>query len=175
MLWLLWCFESCTRAAVAGAAIIHCCEVCKMREQHHAQMNMKSWTVARVITWLFCEHGVETSKDWLCRTFHESIKHNDDDAVHRRTLRIPDVTLYTCGLVWAASLSISGRGSTMNSKCMSRMQACLKYVQPPYNTFKALVLWKTSQGWVSSAARQKRPSMVSILQKIMLVNIWILN
>ena len=42
---------------------------------------------------------------------------------------------------------------------MSRMHACLQNVQPLYNIFNAPALWKTSQVWVSSAARQERPSI----------------
>ena len=42
---------------------------------------------------------------------------------------------------------------------MSRMHACLQNVQLMYKTFNAPALWKTSQVWVSSAARQERPSM----------------
>ena len=48
---------------------------------------------------------------------------------------------------------------------LSRMHACLQNVQPLYKTFNAPALWKTSQVWVSSAARQERPSMFSISQK----------
>ena len=62
--WLLWCFESRPRAAVARTDIFHSCGVYKMRERHHAQLKMKSWTVNRVM-WLLCEHGVEASKDWV--------------------------------------------------------------------------------------------------------------
>ena len=42
---------------------------------------------------------------------------------------------------------------------MSSMHACLQNVQTLYNTFNTPALWKTSQVWVSSAARQERPSM----------------
>ena len=42
---------------------------------------------------------------------------------------------------------------------MSRKNACLQNVQPLYNIFNAPALWKTSQVWVSSVARQERPSM----------------
>ena len=58
---------------------------------------------------------------------------------------------------------------------MSRMHACLKMYNPLYNTFKSQALWKTSQVWVSSAARQERPSMLFNFAKVILVNIWILN
>ena len=43
---------------------------------------------------------------------------------------------------------------------MSRMHACLQNVQPLYKTFNTPALWKTSQVWVSSAARQERPQYV---------------
>ena len=58
---------------------------------------------------------------------------------------------------------------------MSRMYACLQNVQPLYSTFNAPALWKTSQVWVSSAARQERLSMFLNFTKITLENIWILN
>ena len=54
---------------------------------------------------------------------------------------------------------------------MSRMHACLQNVQPLYKTFNAPALWKTSQVWVSSTARQERPSMCFNFTKIILVNI----
>ena len=54
---------------------------------------MKSWTVTRVIMWLLCDHGVEASKAWV---FVAHFIHLfNADAVHRRTLRSPDVTLLT--------------------------------------------------------------------------------
>ena len=76
------------------------------------------------------------------------------------------------GCVQAARLC---RGSPVYVFKMARMHACLQNVQPLYKTFNAPALWKTCQVWVSSAARQERPSMFFNFTKIILVNIWILN
>ena len=105
--WIVWTRSGCT------CYDLHYCEVFKMRERDHAQMKMKSWTVTRVI---------EASKDWVfCLTFHPSIQHDDADAVHRRTLRSPDVTLLNHA-VW---YGLSGFAFKM-----SRTHACLQNVRP---------------------------------------------
>ena len=59
VIWITCARSSCT------CCHLHCYEVFKMREQYHAQLKMKSWTVIRVIMWLLCEHGIEASKEWV--------------------------------------------------------------------------------------------------------------
>ena len=120
---------------------------------------MKSWTVTRVIMWLLCDHGVEASKDWFfvahfihlfntmmpmpCTDVHSGAPMSQ--FLHRRV-----------GMGCQA-LNFLSRGNYVFK--MWRMHACLQNMQPLYNTFNAPALWKTSQVWVSSAARQERPSM----------------
>ena len=91
---------------------------------------MKSWTVTRVIMWLFVWSWCWSKKRLsFCRTFNPFIQHHDADAVHRLTLRSPDVTLLTQtgGLVWAVRRWISGRGPTVCSKCHACMPVCKMY------------------------------------------------
>ena len=94
--WLLWCFESCARAAVARAAIFIVCHVFKMRERRHGQMKNEIMNgnqgdhVISVWSWHRSKHRLS-----FCRTFHRFLQHHDADAVHRRTLWSPDVTLLT--------------------------------------------------------------------------------
>ena len=82
--------------------------------------------------------------------FHQFIQHHDADAVHRHTLRNPDVSLETGGLVWAVTLWILGCSPTMYSKCHACMLVC-----KIYNTSKAPALWKSSQVWVNSAPSRR--------------------
>ena len=49
------------------------------RERCHSHLKKKSWTVTGSLS--------------FCRTFHPFIQHHDADALHRRTLWNPDVTL----------------------------------------------------------------------------------
>ena len=131
---------------------------------------MKSWTVTRVVMWLLCDHGVEASKDWVfvahfIHLFNTTMPMSCTDVhsgapmshfLHRRV-----------GMGCQA-LNFLSRGNYVFK--MSRMHACLQNVQPLYNTFNAPALWKTSQVWVSSSARQERPSMFFNFTKITLVN-----
>ena len=72
--WLLWCFEWRARAAVARAAIFHCCEVFKMRERQHGQMKNEIMNgnqgdhVTLVWSWRRSKHRLS-----FCRTFHPFI------------------------------------------------------------------------------------------------------
>ena len=106
----------------------------------------------------------------FCRTFHPFIQHHDADVVHRRTLRSPDVTLLT----QAGWYGLSGfKFPVAGQLCVQNVtHACLfaKYTTP-VQTFNAPAVWKTSQVWVNSAARQERPSMFFNFTKIILVNI----
>ena len=87
---------ACTRAAVARAAIFIVCDVFKMRERRHGQMKNEIMNgnqgdhVTFVWSWRRSKQGLS-----FCRTFHPFIQHHDADALHRRTLRSPDVTLLT--------------------------------------------------------------------------------
>ena len=89
---------------------LHCCEVFKMHERHHAQMKSEIMNgnqgdhVTFVSSWRRSKQGLS-----FCRTFHPFIQHHDADAAHRRTLRSPE---------------ISGRGPTMCSKCHACMPVC---------------------------------------------------
>ena len=139
------------------------------------QWKMKSWTVTMVIMWLLCDHGVEASKDWVfvahfihlfnttmpmpCTDVHSGVPMSH--LFHRRVR------------MGCQDLNYLSRGNYVFK--MSRMHACLQNVQPLYNTFNAPALWKPSQVWVSSGARQERPGMFFNFTKIILVNIWILN
>ena len=94
--WMLWCFESRARAAVARAAIFIVCNVFKMRERRHGQTKNEIMNgnqgdhVTFVWSWRRSRQRLS-----FCRTFHPFIQHHDADAVHRRTLRSPDVTVIT--------------------------------------------------------------------------------
>ena len=163
--WLLWCFESRAQAAVARAAIFHCCEVFKMRERHHAQMKITSWTVNRVILWLLCDPVFEARKHWVFVT-HFIHLFNTTMPMPCTDLR-PGAPMshFLHTRVGMGCQALNFRSRVDYVVKMSRMHAWLKNVQPLYNTFKASALWKTSQVGVSSAVRQERPSMFSILQK----------
>ena len=134
---------------------------------------MKSWTITRVIMWLLCDHGVEASKDWVfvahfIHLFNTTMPmpctdvHSGSPMSHSLHRRVG---------MGCQALNFLSRGNFVFK--MSRMHACLQNVQPLYNTFNAPALWKTSQVWVSSAARQERLSMFFNFTKIILVNIWI--
>ena len=139
------------------------------------QWKMKSWTVTRVIMWLLCDHGVDASKDWdfvahFIHLFNTTIPMPCTDVhsgapmshfLHRRV-----------GMGCQA-LNFLSRGNYVFK--MSRMHACLQNIQPLCKIFNAPALWKTSQVWVSSAARQEWPSMFFNFTKIILVNKRILN
>ena len=94
--WLLWCFESRARAAVARAAIFIVCHVFKMRERRHGQIKNEIMNgnpgdhVTFVWSWRRNKQRLS-----FCRTFHPFLQHHDADTVHRRTLWSPDVTLFT--------------------------------------------------------------------------------
>ena len=146
--WIACTHSSCT------CCHLHCF---KMRERRHGQMTNESMNsnqgdhVTFVWSW-------RRSKERLsfCRTFHPFLQHHDADAVHRRTLWSPDVTLLTqAGWYGLSGFEFPVAGQLCVQ--MSRMHACLQNVQPLYNTFNAPALWKTSEVWVSSAAGQKRP------------------
>ena len=136
---------------------------------------MKSWAVTRVIMWLLCDHGVDASKDWV---FVAHFIH-----LFNTTMPIPCTDIHSGAPMshllhrrigmGCQALNFLSRGNYVFK--MSRMHACLQNVQPLYKTFNAPALWKTSQVWVSSAARQERPSMFFNFTKTILVNIWILN
>ena len=85
--------------------------------------------------------------------------------MHRRTLRSPDVTLLT----QAGWYGLSGfEFPVAGQLCVQNVtHACLfAKCTTMYKTFNAPALWKTSQAWVSSAARQERPSMFFNFTKI---------
>ena len=94
--WSLWCFESRARAAVARAAIFINWDVFKMRERRHGQRKNEIMNGNQgdhvTFVWSWRRNKQRLS---FCRTFHPFIQHHDADAVHRRTLRSPDVTLLT--------------------------------------------------------------------------------
>ena len=170
--WSLWCFESRARAAVARAAIFIVCDVFKMRERHHGQMKNEIMNgnqgdhVTFVWSWRRSKQRLS-----FCRTFHPFIQNYNADAVHRRTLRSPDVTLLTqAGWYGLSGFEFPVAGHLCDKNVT---HACLfaKF----YNPCNAPALWKTSQVWVSSAARQERPSMFFNFTKMILINIWILN
>ena len=178
---LALCYDGCSgvlnrvraRAAVARAAII-VAGSSKCVNDIMLKLKMKSWTVTRVFMWLVCDHGVEASKDWVFVAHF--IHFSTPRCRYRAQTYTPEPrchTSYTGGLVRAVKLRISGRGPTVFK--LSHIQACLQNVKPMYNTFNAPALWNTSQVWVSSAARQERPSMFFNFIKITLVNICILN
>ena len=149
--WLLWCFESRARAAVARAAIFIVCRVFKMRERRHGQTKNEIMNgnqgdhVPFVWSWRRSKQRLS-----FCRTMPMPCTDVHYGApmshfLHRRV-----------GMGCQA-LNFLSRGNYVFK--MSRMHACLQNVQPLYNIFNAPALWKTSQVWVSSAARQERPSM----------------
>ena len=92
--WLLWCFESHARLAVAHAAIFIVCDVFQIRERHHAQIKneiMDGYQGDHVtFVWSWCQSKQRLS---FCCTFYPFIQHHDAHVLHRRTLWSPDVTL----------------------------------------------------------------------------------
>ena len=116
---LLWCFESHARTAVARAAISIVCDVFKMRERRHGQTKNEIGNQGDHVTFVW---SWRRSKQRLsfCRTFHPFIQHHDADAVHRRTLRSPDVTILTL----AGWYGLSGFEFPMCSKCHACMPVC---------------------------------------------------
>ena len=67
----------------------------------------------------------------FCRIFHPFIQHRDADAVHRRKLRSPDVTVLTqAGWYGLSGFEFLSRGNYVFK--MSRMHACFQNVQPLY-------------------------------------------
>ena len=146
-----------------------------MRERRHGQMKNEIMNgnqgdhVTFVCSWRRSKQRLS-----FCRTFHPFIQHHNADAVHIRALRSPDVTFLT----QAGWYGLSGFEFLVAGQlCVQNVtHACLmQNVQPLYSTFNAPALWKTSQVWVSSAARQERLSMFFNFTKITLENIWILN
>ena len=144
---------ACTRAAVARAVIFIVCDVFKMRERRHGQMKNEimngnqgdhvtfvwSWRQASK-DWVFVAHFIHllnTTMPMPCTDIHSGAPMSH--FLHRRV----DMS--------CQALNFLSRGNYVFK--MSRMHACLQNVQPLYNTFNAPALWKTSQVWVSSAAR----------------------
>ena len=173
--WLPWCFESRARAAVARAAIFIVCDVFKMRERRHGQMKNEIMNgnqgdhVTFVWSWRrskqrlsFVAHFIHlfnTTMPILCTDLHSGAPMSH--FIHRRVG------------IGCQALNFLLRVNYVFK--MSCMHAYLQNVQPLYKTFNAPALWKTSQVWASSAARQERRSMFFNFTKIILVNIWILN
>ena len=129
---------------------------------------MKSWTVTRVIMWLLCDHGIEASNDWVFVAhfiffFNITMPMPCTDVHSGAPMSHFFMFLYRRVGMGCQALNFLSRGIYVFN--ISRMHACLQNVQPLYNIFNAPALWKTSQVWVSSAARQERRSMFSILQK----------
>ena len=175
--WLLWCFESRARTAVARAAIFIVARFSKcvsdiMLKWKREIMNGNQGDHVNFV-WS-CRRSKHRSS--FCRTFHSFIQHRDADAVQRHTIHSEAPMLQflhrRVGMGYQA-LSFRSRANYVFK--VSRMHACLQNVQPVYNTFNAPALWKTSKAWISSAARQERPSMFFNFTKIILLNIWIIN
>ena len=125
---------------------LHCCDIFKMRERKSKRsIEMKSWTVTRVIMWHLCQNGVEASKDWVSVAHFNHLFNTPMPRTVTDVPRSPDVTLLKQAgwYPWAVRLWICGRGPTMYSKLMSRMHACLQMYVPMHNTFKAPGQWKT--------------------------------
>ena len=164
----------CTRSGCTCCDLHH--EVFKMHVRHHAQMKNEIMNgnqgdhVISVWTW-----RQSKQRSSFCRTFHPFIQHHDADAVHRHTLRSPDVTLLT----QAGWYGLSGfEFPVAGQRCVQNItHACLfEKWTTLYNAFKAPALWKICQVWASSAARQERQSMFfNFTKKKILVNIWISN
>ena len=163
---------ACTRRGCTFCHL-HCCEVFKMRERDHAQIKYEIMNVTRVIMWLVCDNGVKTGKDWVSvahfiHLFNTTVPMSYTD-VHSGA----PMSHFLHGRVgMAVRLWFSGCGPTMRLKCHACMPVCKMY-----NTCSIPLtpLWKTSQVWVSSAARQERPSMIFNFTKIIVVNTWILR
>ena len=167
--WLLWCVESCARAAVARAAIFHLLRglqnawATSYSNENEIMNSNQGDHVNFVWTWRRSKQRFS-----FFNLFYQFIQHHDADGVYRHTPESWCHTSYTGALVWAIRLWISGRGPAM----CSRIHACLKNVQPLYNTFKSPALCKTAQVWVSSVTRQEQPSMLINFTNIILINIW---
>ena len=117
--WLLRCFESRARAAVALAAILIVCRVFKMRERRHGQtkneiMNGNQGLKQAKIE--FLSHISSISSTLRCRCRAQTY-----------TLETRCHTSNTGGLVWAGRLWISCGGATMCSKCHACMPVCKMY------------------------------------------------
>ena len=108
-------------------------------------IEMKSWTVTRVIMWHLCQHGVEASKDWVSVAHFNHLFNTPMPRTVTDVPRSPDVTLLKQAgwYPWAVRLWICWRGPTMYSKLMSRMHCCLQMYVAMHNTFKAPGQWKT--------------------------------
>ena len=130
-----------------------------MRERRHGQMKNEIMNGSQGDHVLLCDHGVEASNDLVFVThftdfFNITVPmpctdvHSGAPVSHFLHRRVG---------IGCQALNFLSRGNYVFQ--MSRMHACLQNVQPLYNTFNAPALWKTSQVWVSSAAKQERPSM----------------
>ena len=111
--WLLWYFESRTRAAVARAAILIVVALQFMSDVM-LKWTVKSWTVTRAIMWLLCEHGIEASNDWVLA--HISSIHSTPRCrcrAHTYTPKPRCRTSYADWLAWAVRLWIFGRSPSM--------------------------------------------------------------
>ena len=148
-----------------------------MRERRHGQMKNEIMNgnqgdhVTFVWSWRRSKQRLS-----FCRTFHPFIQHHNADAVHRRTLRSPDVTLlYTGGLVWAVRLWISCRGATMCSKCHACMLVCKMYNPCTVHLTPQPCEKPPSSGSAVLLDKNDSVSMFFNFTKITLENIWILN
>ena len=129
--------------------------------------SVEKWTVPKTIMWLLCEHGAESSKDWVLSHI-SSICSTPRCRCHAQTYT-PKPRCHTSetgALVWAVRLWIFGRSPTMYSNCHTCM-----LVFKMYNTSKATAQWKSSQAWANSTPRHERPSVLFKLTTIILVNV----
>ena len=145
-----------------------------MRERRHGQMKNEIMNGNQGDHVTLCDHGVEASKDWVLSHISSIFQHHDADAVHRRTLRSPDVTLLTQAGWYGLSgfeVPVAGqlRVQNLTYACLfAKCTACTIHFTPqpcekPPRSGSAVLLDKNG------------PVCFSILQKIILVNIWILN
>ena len=135
---------------------LHVCENFTNHERCHAQWKNEIMNgnqgdhVTFVGTWRRSKQRLS-----FCCTFYKSIQHHDADAVHLRTLRSPVATLLTKGVAVSCQ-TLNFRSQSNYVFKMSHIDACLQNVQHILSPSTV----EASQFWVSSASRQKWPSML---------------
>ena len=122
--WLLWCFESRARAAVARAAIFIVARSSKCVSDIMLKWKMK-WTVTRVSMWMLCDRVVEASIDWVfvahfIHLFNTEMPMPCTDIPYTRKPRC--YNSYTGGLVWLSGFEFPVAGHLC---VQSVMHACL--------------------------------------------------
>ena len=106
-------------------------------------IEMKSWTVTRVIMWHLCQHGVEASKDWVSVAHFNHLFNTSMPRTVTDVPRSPDVTLLKQTGWYTGCQALNLRSWANYVLKMSHMHACLQMYVPMHNTFKAPGQWKT--------------------------------